>query len=179
MKSQKKKIPARKQKQQQRQINMDTSYTKGSIDDITINDSTVIDLGNCFSNQSMYSISGGSTDTICIDTNNFQTGSITSSGTLSWSQPYNNYNFSDNLTTSPTVNIDTNGINVKEGGDIKIGGKSLVDAISAIEDRLAILKPNLELEDKWEQLKDLRRQYEALERDILEKEKIMKILKEQ
>jgi hypothetical protein len=41
------------------------------------------------------------------------------------------------------------------------------------------LHPNEALEDKWEELKNLRRQYEALEKDILEKERIMKILKEQ
>lgn len=67
---------------------------------------------------------------------------------------------------------------MKEGADLKIGGVSLLDTIKNIEDRLAILHPNIELEGKWEQLKDLRRQYEALEKDILEKEKLMKILKE-
>jgi len=58
------------------------------------------------------------------------------------------------------------------------GGKSLTQAIEKIEERLAILKPNTELESRWEQLKELRNLYVELERDLLEKEKIMKILKE-
>ena len=77
---------------------------------------------------------------------------------------------------SANVYIDKNGIDVKDG-DIKVGGKSLTEAIKKIEDRLAILHPNPELEEKWEQLKELRRQYEELEKDLLEKEKLWKILK--
>ena len=142
-----------------------------SQDDITI------DLSKCAAAQPTYSITDSGIDTITLDTNNFYTGSITSANTLTWSQPYDNYTIS-NTCNDVNVNINKDGIDIKEGGDIKIGGKSLMDAISAIEDRLAILKPNPELEDRWEQLKDLRRQYEALEKDILEKEKIMKILKE-
>jgi hypothetical protein len=47
-----------------------------------------------------------------------------------------------------------------------------------MEERLAILRPNPTLEDRWEQLKELRRQYVEMEKDLLEKEKLMKILKE-
>jgi hypothetical protein len=62
-------------------------------------------------------------------------------------------------------------------GDIKLNGKSLSKTLSDIEERLAILHPNEKLEEKWEKLKDLRKQYMELEADILEKEKIMEILK--
>lgn len=75
------------------------------------------------------------------------------------------------------VNIDADGVKIREGGDIKVGDKSLTKAIEAIEERLGILHPNPALEDKWEQLKELRKQYIELEKDILEKEKIMDILK--
>jgi hypothetical protein len=67
---------------------------------------------------------------------------------------------------------------MKPGSDIKIGGKSLRESIEKIEERLGILKPNPELEERWDKLKELRNQYMELERDLLEKEKIMKILKE-
>jgi hypothetical protein len=67
---------------------------------------------------------------------------------------------------------------MKEGADIKIGGKSLTEAIAKIEERLGILKPNPALEERWEKLKELREQYVEMERDLLEKEKLMKILKE-
>lgn len=61
-------------------------------------------------------------------------------------------------------------------GDIKIKGRSLTDMFDKIEERLAILHPNEVLEDKWEKLKELGRQYREMEKDILEKEKIWKIL---
>jgi hypothetical protein len=80
--------------------------------------------------------------------------------------------------TGTVVNIDADGLTMKKGTDIKIGGKSLTEAIEKIEERLGILHPNSELEERWSTLKELRKQYMELEKDILEKEKIMKILKE-
>jgi len=62
-------------------------------------------------------------------------------------------------------------------GEVKIKGKSLNDTLDKLEERLAILHPNERLEEKWEKLKELRKQYMELEADILEKEKIMEILK--
>ena len=94
--------------------------------------------------------------------------------------PFNGYN--GNLTIggngSTNVHIDADGLTLKQGADIKIGGKSLSEAIEKIEERLGILNPNPELEDRWDQLRELRKQYIELEKDLLEKEKIMKILKE-
>ena len=62
-------------------------------------------------------------------------------------------------------------------GDIKLKGKSLDKTLTKIEERLAILHPNERLEEKWENLRELRKQYLELEADILEKEKIVEILK--
>ena len=62
-------------------------------------------------------------------------------------------------------------------GDLKVKGKSLSDAIDNIEKRLAILHPNKDLEERWEQLKALGEHYRELEKDILEKEKIWNTLK--
>jgi hypothetical protein len=62
-------------------------------------------------------------------------------------------------------------------GDIKLNGKSLDKTLTKLEERLAILRPNEKLEEKWENLRSLRKQYMELEADILEKEKIMEILK--
>jgi hypothetical protein len=82
------------------------------------------------------------------------------------------------VTENETVHIGADGLTMKQGADIKIGGKSLCEAIEKIEERLGILKPNIELEERWDKLKELREQYMEMERDLLEKEKIMKILKE-
>ncbi len=125
-----------------------------------------------------YSYTGG-VDAITIDPSWTTTASVTvpnggytlSTGTStvsSWSA----YNY------NPSVNITSDGITMQEGSDIKVGGKSLLDAIDKIEERLGILHPNPALEDRWEQLKALRQQYIDLEKELLEKEKMWKILKE-
>ena len=114
------------------------------------------------------------TDTITLDSSMFTTGSITAPYTYTTSGT-SGYTLSSNPST---VHIDADGLTMKEGADIVVGGKSLTQAIEKIEERLAILKPNTELESRWEQLKELRNLYVELERDLLEKEKIMKILKE-
>jgi hypothetical protein len=62
-------------------------------------------------------------------------------------------------------------------GDVKIKGKSISETLDKIEARLAILHPNEKLESKWEELKKLGDAYRALEKDILEKEKIWDTLK--
>ena len=62
-------------------------------------------------------------------------------------------------------------------GEIKLKGKSLSDTLSKLEERLSILHPNEKLEEKWEKLSELRKEYMELEADIIEKEKIWSILK--
>jgi len=117
---------------------------------------------------------GGSSgvDTITLDSSLYGS-SITSASTISWNQDYSNW-----TTTSNPVNISTDGISMPKGTDIKIGDLSLADAISKIEERLGILHPNPELEERWDELKQLRNKYLELEKELLEKEKMWKILKE-
>ena len=79
-------------------------------------------------------------------------------------------------TTNPISPLKVNG-DAEIDGDLKIKGKSLSEAIENIEKRLAILHPNEKLEEKWEELKALGERYRELEKDILEKEEIWKILK--
>lgn len=62
-------------------------------------------------------------------------------------------------------------------GKLTIKGKSIVDSLERIEERLAILRPNEELEEKWENLRGLRKMYMELEAEIIEKEKMWAILK--
>ena len=141
---------------------------------------TIIDLGNYAAAQPSYTLSGSGIDTITIDPLNYSIGPITSSQTIQWDSTATttNYSWGGNYTTVPTVVIDNTGLDIKDGGDIKVNGKSLTEAIEKIEERLGILKPNPELEERWDKLKELRKQYMELEKDLLEKEKIMKILKE-
>ena len=148
-------------------------------------DNTIV-LGSGVSGYSTQAIfnAGAGTDTITIDSSLWN-NSITipsggySLGTSSITTPYT-YTTTGTSFYQPdtTVQINADGMQIKEGGDIKIGGKSLSEAIDKIEERLGILHPNPELEDRWDELKELRRKYNELEKDLLEKEKMWKILKE-
>ena len=62
-------------------------------------------------------------------------------------------------------------------GEVTIKGKNLSDMFQKIEERLAILHPNPELEDRWNELKELGKRYKELEQEIIEKEKVWAILK--
>lgn len=93
-------------------------------------------------------------------------------GNLSWNQ--SNWPSISTSDTYPSLNVkgDSN-----FEGDIKIKGKSIADSLEKIEEKLAILRPNEQLEEKWEKLRELRNQYIELEKDIIEKEKIWETLK--
>jgi hypothetical protein len=143
-----------------------------------------IGLGGAGSSYTINTGAGAAGSTITMDPSLWN-GSITvPNGGTSITAPYtyttNNtggYTIANNNTPS-TVHINTDGLTMAEGTDITVGGKSLTKAIEQIEERLGILHPNPALEERWDKLKDLRRQYMEMEKDILEKEKIMKILKE-
>lgn len=94
----------------------------------------------------------------------------------SWSQDYSSYSITgSNYDTN--ISITSNGIDMKPDTDIKIGDRSLKDFMDKVEERLAILTPNPELEDQWNKLKALGDQYRELEKELLEKQKMWDILK--
>jgi hypothetical protein len=62
-------------------------------------------------------------------------------------------------------------------GEVTIRGVKLDERLTAIEERLGILRPNNDLEGKWEKLKALGEEYRKLEQEILEGENIWDILK--
>ena len=65
-----------------------------------------------------------------------------------------------------------------ENADIKVNGRSLMDAIDALEQRLNILVPNPELEKEWDELRELGDRYRELERLCKEKGDMWAKLKE-
>jgi hypothetical protein len=67
-------------------------------------------------------------------------------------------------TSTPKIKLDG------EGADIEVNGKSLMDMIGKIEERLNILHPNTELETEWEELRELGNKYRELEKHIKEKQ---------
>jgi hypothetical protein len=76
-----------------------------------------------------------------------------------------------------TVSISENGIEMQPGADIVIGGQSLTKTLAAINERLAILQPNTQLESEWKELKELGERYREMEQDLLEKARVWGILK--
>ena len=63
-----------------------------------------------------------------------------------------------------------------EDADLVINGKSLVDTLRALEERLNILVPNPELEKEWAELKKLGDAYRKLEANLIEKTHMWKVL---
>jgi hypothetical protein len=62
-------------------------------------------------------------------------------------------------------------------GNIEWQGRDMREWFASVESRLAMLHPNPELEQDWEQLQQLRMQYVELERKLLEKQRTFDILK--
>ena len=76
-----------------------------------------------------------------------------------------------NVTTDPKLTL--NG----EDADVILNGKSVKETLDRIEERLALISPNLALEQEWEELRSLGDQYRSLEATIKEKMKVWDILK--
>ena len=110
-------------------------------------------------------------------TNPTYTISATSPSSVTYD--YSNITWATGSSISQDINSNT--LEVKGdanfNGDIKVKGKSIVDSLERIEERLAILRPNEELEEKWENLRGLRQAYMELEAEIKEKELIWATLK--
>jgi hypothetical protein len=109
----------------------------------------------------------------------FTTGTVTIPNSTSNALYWGLNGTSNTISTDPSLK--GNSLSVKGDadfdGDIKIKGKSLTDTLDKIEERLAILHPNPELEDRWDELKELGKRYKELEQELIEKEKVWAILK--
>jgi hypothetical protein len=79
---------------------------------------------------------------------------------------------SSKLTQSGTMELRGN------DADIVVNGRSLMDAIDALEQRLNILVPNPELEAEWDELRRLGDRYRKLEKKCKEKAEMWNKLKE-
>ena len=112
--------------------------------------------------------------------------STTNTGSLLWNNPtytatatpYANATIGSTTWTNytqPQV-LKVNG-DAEFEGDVKIKGVNLTERLDAIEERLGILRPNNDLEGKWEKLKALGDEYRKLEKEILEGENVWDILK--
>jgi hypothetical protein len=134
---------------------MDSTKTDNTIDTISI-------TGAQGSNTSIGGSSGSYLTagpyTTSIDTSNLMWAStpntVWTTNTSDWS-----------ISTGQSATIDLKG----DDADIRVNGRSLMDAIDALEQRLNILIPNPELEAEWEELRELGQRYRELEKKCQEK----------
>jgi hypothetical protein len=80
---------------------------------------------------------------------------------------------------NPSVKIDHSGVVQLSGfgADVVINGVSLTETLKAIQDRLGILRPSMELEAEWDELQELGRLYRQKEAELKEKKRMWEIMK--
>jgi len=134
--------------------------------DSTKNDNTIDTISITGAQGSNTSISGSSSPW------NISAGPYISSidtSNVMWSATPNTVwttNTSDwSIGTKQSATLELKGDNA----DIKVNGRSLMDAIDALEQRLNILVPNPELEAEWDELRVLGERYRELEKKCQEK----------
>ena len=115
-------------------IVLEPAQPESAASTVTLGGETVtLDFGSLtLPSQSLsYSYSGSSIDTISIPT-------ITSIGSSSYNtSSYSNYTWNNSFSSDPAVKIDSNGLDIKEGGDIKVGGKQFPEEHKAGGNQLA------------------------------------------
>jgi hypothetical protein len=96
-----------------------------------------------------------------------QVYTISDNGNVGWDNNWLTANITSPLVVRGDATID---------GELTINGVKLSERLDKIDERLGILHPNPELEERWENLRGLRQAYLELEKEILEKEKMWAIL---
>jgi len=118
------------------------SYS-GGIDTITLDSST------------MYS-----SNTITLPSSSYTIGATGTSGQFYTSTGTGGYNWNN----PPTVNITGGGIDMADGTDITVGGKSLKEFMTKMEERLAILVPDPAKLEQFQALKKAYEHYKLMEK---------------
>ena len=108
-------------------------------------------------------------DDVSVDTISIGSGSYTV--TVPGSSSITTTTLTDNWTSGITLGGTTlTEEKVKVLDDIK-------EWMNEVDAKLAILKPNKELEEQWDELKELRNRYVELEAELTEKAKMWELLK--
>ncbi|CAB4133570.1 hypothetical protein UFOVP257_292 [uncultured Caudovirales phage] len=116
------------------------------------------------------------------------TGSVTISaggsggggGSGAYTTSHNSWN---NAASWATTNNDIKPNTIQVNGDAEFKGnitwqgRDMRGWFEAVESRLSILQPNPQLEEDFDRLKELGDQYRALEKELLEQQRIFDILK--
>lgn len=86
------------------------------------------------------------------------------------------YIWQNATTTKTATSIHIDGDAVFKG-NITWQDRDMREWFESVESRLAILRPNLELEAEWTELAELRQRYVELERNLIAKQQVFDILK--
>lgn len=84
------------------------------------------------------------------------------------------YSISGSNLTSSTIHVKGD---AEFEGNITWQGHDMREWFDRVEARLAILRPNPDLEQEWSELAQLRQRYVELERNIIAKQQVFDILK--
>lgn len=133
-----------------------------------------IDLGNITVSGDTIDLSGSSSG---VYTSSHMGASVLTGGT--------NFTYPDTITitnaawTNSEMTADVDGQLLLNGAkaDIVINGVSLMSKIEAIAQRLNLLDVNQELEEEWDQLRELGERYRQLEQELQDKAAMWKTLK--
>jgi len=145
------------------------TFDLSGLEPITINLSNVGSGGSVYANT--YPGSGGTG----MYTSPSLTGGYTLSPSTLPSTVWTTNIAQPTMTTNNGVTTMTQDVEIK--GNLKVNGKDIGSLLEKIEEKLAIYQPAPELEEKWEELRELSKRYKELVADIREKEKIWDILK--
>jgi hypothetical protein len=112
----------------------------------------------------------------------YLTGTVGTAGTYTISSGSNgilwqdlNASSTSTITSSVSVPLHVKG-NAEIDGNLKVGGKDLMNTLAKIEERLNILTVDPELETRWDELQELGDRYRELEAHILSKERLVRDL---
>ena len=166
MKSQKKKTPVKKPRP-----NMQKDLFEDDI--ITLDFTNESDSMMSYDSASTFTISSGASDTITLPSMNhsYNYGTIGGGGITTinninsnslWTTGTSGYTI-NNTTTPNTVHINSTGIDMAAGTDIKIDGKSLKEFMKKMEQRLSILVPDPAKLERFEALKKAYEHYKTME----------------
>jgi hypothetical protein len=146
------------------------SYTDGTIDTITLSGSSVYNSQTAASSASVcipcYTYSGGGIGGLCYNTiNTINTNipgiTVGSVCNTTWNTGTGGYTIN---APPSTVSISTGGIEMAEGTDITVGGRSLSAFMKTMEERLAILVPDPAKMEKFAALKKAYEHYKLMEK---------------
>jgi len=133
------------------------------------------------------SIFGEDSDTVNVDMSTLLNSSISANGITyqdlySITTPGSNLTYTGTSAGNPWITVNDHSTLSVQGdadfnGEVRVQGRSLAEFMQQVEQRLNILQPNPELEQEWDELRELGARYRELEQQLEEKARMWRTLK--